>query len=97
MAAKFDIYNLNSPMVTPTAPAPQAATATAPQPTTATRNSDRLMRGSAYLLTFAGALFLAALLFTVTPLRTIDMDYTVPFCVVVLGALGAIVVATVRA
>lgn len=87
MAARvFDIYNLNSPMVTPTAPPPQAA---APQAATTTRNSDRLMRGSAYLLVFAGALWLAALLLTVTPLRTVDVDLTVPFVAVVLGALAA--------
>ena len=92
MAARvFDIYNLNSPMVTPTAPAPQAATATAPQTTTAMRGSARLMRFSAYLLTFAGALFLAALIVTVTPLGRIDADVTVPFCAVVVGAAVAIV------
>ena len=92
MAARvFDIYNLNSPMVTPTAPAPQASTAAAPQVPTATRGSARLMRFSAYLLTFACVLFLAALIVTVTPLGAIDADITVPFVAVVLGGLAAIV------
>lgn len=42
----FDLYDLSSTMVSPTAPTPA--------PTQATRRgSDRLMRGGIYLLTFA--------------------------------------------
>jgi hypothetical protein len=93
MAARtFDIYDLNSPMVMPTAPA-----AAAPQATTATRNSDRLKRGCAYLLAFAGVLLLAAVIVTATPLGAIDADITVPFVAVAVGVPIAIVIAAVRA
>jgi hypothetical protein len=92
MAARvFDIYDLNSPMVTPTAPAAAAA----PQATTAKRNSDRLLRGCAYLLAFAGVLLLAALIVTATPLGAIDADITVPFVAVVLGVPTAIAIGVV--
>lgn len=92
-ARGFEYYGQSvAAMVAPTAPT-QAVQAQ----TTAKRNSDRLMRGSAYLLVFAGVLWLAALLLTVTPLRTIDADITVPFVAVVLGGLAAIVWGTVRA
>jgi hypothetical protein len=91
MAARvFDIYDLNSPMVTPTAPA------AAPQAPTTKRTSDRLLRGCAYLLAFAGVLLLAALIVTATPLGAIDADITVPFVVVVLGVPTAIAIGVVR-
>jgi hypothetical protein len=94
MAARvFDIYDLNSPMVTPTPTAPAAAP---PQATPAKRNSERLLRGCAYLLAFAGVLLLAALTITVTPLGAIDADITVPFVAVVVGVPTAIAIATVR-
>lgn len=87
-ARVYDIYNLNSPFVTPT------ATTVAAQPAAvavaATRNSDKLMRGSAYLLTFAGALLLLALVVASTPLNTIDADVTPPFVAACVGALGLI-------
>ena len=54
------------------------------------------MRGSAYLLLFAGLLFLAAFLIAVTPLGRIDADITVPFLAVFVGGLGAIVWAVLR-
>jgi hypothetical protein len=73
---------------------PQASTAAAPQ--AAARHSDRLLRGSAYLLLFAGLLFLAAFLIAVTPLGRIDADITVPFLAVFVGGLGAIVWAVLR-
>ena len=82
----YDIYNLNSPFVTPTAPAPAATV----QATATRRSSDRLLRGSAYLLTCASALLLAALIATVTPLGAIDADITVPFVAVFVGVLAAI-------
>jgi len=96
MAARvYDIYDLNSPFVTPTAPATAAPTAPATAPTTR-RSSDRLLRGSAYLLTCAGALLLAALIATGTPLGAIDADITVPFVVVTVGTLAAIAWGMVR-
>ena len=73
---------------------PQASTAAAPQ--AAARHSDRLLRGSAYLLAFAGALLLAALVVAVSPLGAIDADITVPFVVMVVGGLAAITWATLR-
>ena len=90
MAARiYDIYDLSSPaFVEPTAPV-QAA------PTT-TRGPARLLRSMAYLAVFAGVLFLAALLVTVTPLGRIDADITVPFVAVVLGGLALVVWGTVR-
>jgi hypothetical protein len=92
MAARtFDIYDLNSPMVTPTAP-----TAATPQVPAAKRNSDRLLRGCAYLLAFAGVLLLAALIIAVTPLGAIDADITVPFVAVVVGVPAAIAIGVVR-
>lgn len=75
---------------------PQAATAAAPQAAAATRNSDRLMRRSAYLLTFAGALLLAALVVAVSPLGAIDADITVPAVAMVVGGLAAITWKTTR-
>ena len=90
MAAKvFDIYDLNSPMVMPTAPAAPAAAA-------ATRASARLLRASVGVLAFAGVLLVAALLVAVTPLGAIDADITVPFLVVVIGALAAMAWAVMR-
>ena len=80
-----NIYDLNSPFVTPTAPAP---TPTAAPHAATRRSSNRLLRAAAYLLTFAGLLFLAALLVTVTPLGRIDADITVPFVAVTLGTLA---------
>ena len=69
---------------------PQASMAAAPQAAVITRNSDRLMRGSAYLLAFAGLLLLAALVVAVSPHGAIDVDITVPFVVMVIGGLAAI-------
>lgn len=85
----FDIYDLNSAFVQPTAPAPQAI-ATTP------RDARRLLRGFAYLLTYAGALLLAALLAAFTPLGKINADVTVPFVLATLGTLAAIVWSMVR-
>ncbi len=85
----YDIYDLNSAFVQPTAPAPQAI-ATTP------RDARRLLRGFAYLLTYAGALLLAALLAAFTPLGRINVDVTAPFVLVTLGTLAAIVWSMVR-
>jgi len=84
----FDIYDLNSAFVEPTAP-----TQTAP---TAAKRAARLLRGAAYLAVLAGVLFLAALLVTVTPLGAIDADITVPFVLLLLATLAAIVWSMVR-
>ena len=87
--ATYDIYDLNSPaFVEPTAP---ATTATATR-----RGSDRLLRGSVYLLIMAGVLLLAAFVVTAFPSRT-NVDLTVPFVAMTLGGLGAVVWGTVRA
>jgi len=95
MAARvYDIYDLQSPFVTPTAPAAQATATTAP--TATRRSSDRLLRAAAYLLTFAGALLLAALIITVTPLGAIDADITMPVVMVTFGGLGVVVWAVLR-
>ena len=90
MAARvYDIYDLNSPaFVEPTAPVQAAPTAK--------RDAARLLRGAAYLAVLAGVLFLAALLVTVTPLGAIDADITVPFVLLLLATLAAIVWGTVR-
>ena len=90
MAARvYDIYDLNSPaFVEPTAPVPAAPTAK--------RDAARLLRGAAYLAVLAGVLFLAALLVTVTPLGAIDADITVPFVLLLLATLAAIVWSMVR-
>ena len=90
MAARvYDIYDLNSPaFVEPTAPVQAAPTAK--------RDAARLLRGAAYLAVLAGVLFLAALLVTVTPLGAIDADITVPFVLLLLATLAAIVWSTVR-
>jgi hypothetical protein len=97
-ARGFDYYDQMTAAVRPS-PAPQAPTATAaPQATkaTATRGSDRLLRAGALLLAFAGIMFLAALIVTVTPLGRIDADITVPFVAAVLGGLGVIAWAVLR-
>lgn len=93
MATKaYDIYDLQSPFVAATAPAPQATTTTA-----ATRRApDRLLRGSAYLLLLAGALLLAAFLLAASPLAGWNADITVPFLAVFLGGLGTIAWAVTR-
>ena len=90
MAARvYDIYDLNSPaFVEPTAPAQAAPTAK--------RDAARLLRGAAYLAVLAGVLFLAALLVTVTPLGAIDADITVPFVLLLLATLAAIVWSMMR-
>ena len=88
-----NIYDLNSPFVTPTAPAP---TPTAAPHAATRRSSNRLLRAAAYLLLFAGLLFLAALIITVTPIGAIDADITVPFVAVFVGGLGAIAWAVLR-
>ncbi len=87
--ATYDIYDLNSPaFVEPTAPATTA--------TTTRRSSDRLMRGSVYLLIMAGAMFLAAFLVTAFLSRT-NVDLTVPFVAMTLGGLALVAWGTVRA
>ena len=91
MTAKFDIYDLNTPFVSATAPtqmAPTAARRAAP---------DRMLRAGAYLLTFAGAVLLLAVLAAFTPLGRIDADVTVPFVAVTVVTLAAIVWDAVRA
>lgn len=88
-----NIYDLNSPFVTPTAPAP---TPTAAPHAATRRSSNRLLRAAAYLLTFAGALLLAALIITVTPLGRIDADITMPVVMVTFGGLGVVVWAVLR-
>ena len=86
--AIYDIYDLNSAFVEPTAPATTA--------TTTRRSSDRLMRGSVYLLIMAGAMFLAAFLVTAFLSRT-NVDLTVPFVAMTLGGLALVAWGTVRA
>ncbi len=94
MAARvYDIYDLSSAFVEPTATVAAPQTQAAP---TTRRNSDRLFRGAAYLLTFAGVLLMAALLVAATPLGRIDADITVPFVAVFVGGLGAIVWAVLK-
>jgi hypothetical protein len=81
--ATYDIYDLNSPaFVEPTAPATTA--------TTTRRSSDRLMRGSVYLLLLAGAFLLAAFLLAASPLSRWDVDLTVPFLAALVGGIGAV-------
>ena len=81
----YDIYDLSSAFVEPTAPTTAA-------PTTAKRAApDRMLRAGAYLLTFAGVVLLLAVLAAFTPLGRIDADITVPFVEVTVGALAAIV------
>jgi len=89
-ARAYDIYDLNSPFVTPNTPTAPAA---AP---TAKRTAARLLRGSAYLAVLTGLLLLAAALVALTPLGRIDADITVPFVAALLTALAAIVWGTVR-
>lgn len=85
MAARiYDIYDLNSPFVSATAPVAVAPAAPA------TRATARMFRAGAYLLTLAGVLLLVALLVALTPLGRIDADVTVPFVALLVGALGAI-------
>ena len=86
--AIYDIYDLNSAFVEPTAPATTA--------TTTRRSSDRLMRGSVYLLIMVGAMFLAAFLVTAFLSRT-NVDLTVPFVAMTLGGLALVAWGTVRA
>lgn len=81
-----NIYDLNSPYVPATAPAPAAPAAAAP-----TRfNSDRLLRGSVYLLLLAGAFLLAAFILAASPLSRWDVDLTVPFLAALVGGIGAV-------
>ena len=86
MAARvYDIYDLNSPaFVQPTAPAP----ATTP---TARRDTRRLLRGFAYLLTLAGIHLLLAFVVTATALHAIDADVGVVYVAALLTALAAVV------
>lgn len=80
----YDIYDLSSAFVEPTAPATAA-------PTAAKRAApDRLLCAGAYLLTFAGAVLLLAVLAAFTPVGRIDADITVPFVVVTVGTLAVI-------
>ena len=95
-ARGFDVYDqmvtvAATPQPTPT-PAPTAQAATMPK----ARGADVLLRFCAYLLTFAGALWLSALIVALTPLGRIDADVTVPFVAVVLAGIAACVVAAVR-
>ena len=86
----FDIYDLNSAFVEPTAPTQTA-------PTAAKRDApDRMLRAGAYLLTFAGAVLLLAVLAAFTPLGRIDADITVPFVAVTVVTLAVIVWDAVR-
>ena len=81
----YDIYDLNSPaFVQPTAPAP----ATTP---TARRDTRRLLRGFAYLLTLAGIHLLLAFVVTATALHAIDADVGVVYVAALLTALAAVV------
>ena len=91
MAARiFDIYDLNSAFVEPTAPTTAA-------PTTAKRAApDRMLRAGAYLLTFAGAVLLLAVLAAFTPVGRIDADVTVPFVAVTVVTLAVIAWDAVR-
>lgn len=85
MAARgFDLYDLTSPFVSPTAPAAPAITPPA------TRATERMFRAGAYLLTLAGVLLLAALLVALTPIGRIDADVTVPFVAMLVAALALI-------
>ena len=81
-----NIYDLNSPYVPATAPAPAAPAAAAPT----WFNSDRLLRGSVYLLLLAGAFLLAAFLLAASPLARWDVDLTVPFLAALVGGIGAV-------
>ena len=95
-ARGFDVYDqmvtvAATPQPTP-APAPTAQAATMPR----ARGADVMLRFCAYLLTFAGALWMAALIVALTPLGRIDADVTVPFVAVVLAGIAACVVAAVR-
>lgn len=95
MTAGFDVFDQ---MAVAATPPPRMVQPTAPVQAapTAKRDAARLLRGAAYLAVFAGVLFLAALLVTVTPLGRIDADITVPFVAVVLGGLALVVWGTVR-
>ena len=85
MAARvYDIYDLNSAFVQPTAPAPQAIA-------TAKRDARRTMRGFAYLLTLAGIHLLLAFVVAATALHAIDADVGVVYVAALLTALIAVV------
>ena len=85
MAARvFDIYDLNSAFVQPTAPAQQAI-ATAP------RDARRLLRGFAYLLTLAGIHLMLAFVIAATALHAINADVGVVYVAALLTALIAVV------
>ena len=85
MAARvFDIYDLNSAFVQPTAPAP----ATTP---TARRDATRLLRGFAYLLTLAGIHIMLAFVIAATALHAINADVGVVYVAALLTALVGVV------
>lgn len=91
MAARvFDIYDLNSAFVEPT------ATPAAPAQTATRDMGDRALRGFIGLAILAGALLLAGLLVAATPLGGIDADITVPFLAVCVASLGAIAWAVLK-
>jgi len=95
-ARGFDVYDqmvtvAATPQPTPT-PTPTAQAATMPK----ARGADVMLRFCAYLLTFAGALWLSALIVALTPLGRIDADITVPFVVFVVVGLVACVVGALR-
>jgi hypothetical protein len=87
--AIYDIYDLNSAFVEPTAPATTTATTTR-------RGSDRMLRGFTYLAIMAGVFLLAAFLVSAFLSRT-NVDLTVPCVAAFVGGLGAVAWGTVRA
>ena len=85
MAARvYDIYDLNSAFVQPTAPAPQAIA-------TAQRDATRLLRGFAYLLTYAGIHLMLAFVIAATALPAINADVGVVYVAALLTALVGVV------
>ena len=96
VARGFDVYDqmvtvAATPPPTPTT-APTAQAATMPR----ARGADVMLRFCAYLLTFAGALWMAALIVALTPLGRIDADVIVPFVAVFVGGIGAIAWAVLK-
>lgn len=78
-------------------PQPVQSTVTAqPQAPAAGHAAARLLEAMVSLFVFAVALIVAGMIVTATPLRSIDADITVPFVVVVLAVLAAIVARFVR-
>ena len=89
----FDQMTAAAVLPVPTAAPAAAAPTTAPAPAAAAPtwfNSDRLLRGSVYLLLLAGAFLLAAFLLAASPLARWDVDLTVPFLAALVGGIGAV-------